>query len=471
MSNRTVHRIKTHLSVWLTAWFIFILDSVAGFFAYQSSLRPAIIDLGFSISSQVLVFVLIQVVWGIVLFIGGLYSGEPTTSRFGEVQNLLRITFSVIVLVVFADALFPTVYSIRAGLLFKYWLIFIIISIPLRISFRTFQKYLLRVGIGRRRTIIVGINQRGIRAEQEILDHDQQGFDVIGFVQSDDDPNPFPSAPINILGPEKDIKQIIIKHQVSDVVLALEKPEHNRLMSVINQINGAPISIKIVPDLYEVISGLARTQQLYGLPLLDVNPNLDTLYYRAIKRIFDVLVASISLLVITPLWALIALLIKLDSRGAVLFKQIRVGHNNNQFTIYKFRSMIDNAEATTGPVWAAEEDERITRVGKWLRRFRLDEIPQLINVIKGDMSLVGPRPERPYFVDKLLHEYPFYYRRHKVLPGVSGWSQIKHPYDSDLEDVRQKLKYDFFYIESLSFTMDFMIILNTIWVVLSGKGR
>ncbi len=429
------------------------------------------VDFGFPISTEVLIFSGIQVFWGIILFIGGLYSGEPTTSRFGEIQGLVRTTFSVIVLVVFIDALFPTVYSFRAGLLFKYWLVFIICLVPLRTGFRTFQKYLLRKGIGRRRTVIVGLNQRGIRAEQEILDHDQQGFNVIGFVQSEDDPDQVPPGPINILGMEKDIKSIIIEQQISDVVLALEKPEHIRLMSVINQINGAPISIKIVPDLYEVISGLARTQQLYGLPLLDVNPNLDTLYYRIFKRIFDVVVSIIAMVVISPLWAVIAMAIKLNTEGPILYKQVRVGHNNRQFTIYKFRSMVDNAEAETGPVWAVEEDGRITPVGKWLRRFRLDELPQFLNVIKGEMSLVGPRPERPYFVDQLLNEYPFYYRRHKVLPGVSGWSQIKHPYDSDLEDVRQKLKYDFFYIESLNFTMDFIIILSTIWVVFSGKGR
>ena len=133
--------------------------------------------------------------------------------------------------------------------------------------------------------------------------------------------------------------------------------------------------------------------------------------------------------------------------------------------------MVENAEQITGPVWAQEEDSRITRVGKILRRFRLDELPQLLMVLKGDMSMIGPRPERPYFVDKLVQEYPFYYRRHKIRPGITGWAQIKHPYDQNIEDIRQKLKFDFYYIENLSFSLDLKIMVSTIWVMLSGEGR
>ncbi len=471
MTNVAAHKIKTNMPLWVAAWFVFFLDGIANTLAYNSCLRVEVGALLPALSEELLLVMGIQVFWGLVFFFSGLYPGEPTTSRFNEVQRLLRTSFSAIVLLVFIDALLPLEYAIRAGALFKYWMVFIILAIPLRLGFRTFQKYLLRIGIGRRRTVIIGLNQRGIRAEQEILEHDQQGFDVIGFVKADDDPDGDLPDSINVLGQETHIKKIIYDNQVNDVVLALDKPEHIRVMSVINQINGTPVSIKIVPDLYEVISGLARTQQLYGLPLLDINLNLHTLYYRVFKRVFDILITIVGMVVLIPICAILAIIIKLDSRGPVLYKQVRVGHNNKDFTIYKFRSMVINAEAFTGPVWAKEEDNRITRVGKWLRRFRLDEIPQLLNVLKGEMSVVGPRPERPYFVDQLLQVYPFYYRRHKVRPGVSGWSQIKHPYDTDIEDVRLKLKYDFFYIESLSFTLDLIIIFNTIWVVISGKGR
>ena len=177
------------------------------------------------------------------------------------------------------------------------------------------------------------------------------------------------------------------------------------------------------------------------------------------------------LIIISPFALVIALAIKLESKGPVLYKQERVGRDFRKFKTIKFRSMHHNAEDKTGPMWAEQDDPRVTKVGRILRRFRLDEVPQFINVLKGDMSIIGPRPERPYFVDKLSKEYPLYHRRLSVLPGISGWSQIKHPYDEDIEDIRQKLKYDFFYIENLSFGLDLKIMISTIWVMFSGQGR
>jgi exopolysaccharide biosynthesis polyprenyl glycosylphosphotransferase len=243
------------------------------------------------------------------------------------------------------------------------------------------------------------------------------------------------------------------------------------MMEVITQANGSPVSIKIVPDMYEVISGLARTEQIYGIPLIQVNPNLNTLYNRYSKRVLDLIIAIPSFILISPFWGIISILIKFDSPGPILYKQNRIGENHRKFTIRKFRSMKYDAEMKTGPIWASDADPRVTRVGSWLRRFRLDEIPQLLNVIKGEMSIIGPRPERPFFIEQLMQEFPFYYRRHKIRPGITGWAQIKQPYDRDINDVRKKLKYDFYYIENLSFSLDMKILASTAWVMLSGKGR
>ena len=172
-------------------------------------------------------------------------------------------------------------------------------------------------------------------------------------------------------------------------------------MSSIIAINGAPSSIKILPDMYEVVTGLARTTQLVGIPLIDVNFNIDTFYSRVLKRILESIICAIALVFCLPFWLIIALIIKIDSRGPVFYKQSRSGQNGKLFEIIKFRSMVFNAELDTGPIWAEKEDSRITTFGKLLRRLHIDETPQLINILKGDMSIVGPRPERPYFVDKL----------------------------------------------------------------------
>jgi len=418
-----------------------------------------------------MIFALGQVLLGIIFLPLDLYRSEPTVSRFYEIQQIVKVTFLIALVAVFIDALTPVVLPVNAQEILRYWLVLIMsLSIP-RWIFRSVQKYLLTKGYGLRKTIIVGVNDRGFQVADNITVQKNQGFDLLGFVHSDDDPDIDETNGVHIIGHERDLKSIILENQISEVIVAPTVLEHTHVTRIITRANGSPVSIKIVPDLHEVISGLARTEQIYGLPLIKVNPNLETVYNIIIKRILDLLIAIPSLVISLPIWIITSAIIKIDSKGPIFYKQDRVGKLQKHFTIYKFRTMVENAEQLTGPVWASEEDARITRVGRVLRRFRLDELPQLLMVIKGDMSLIGPRPERPYFVDKLVQEYPFYYRRLKIRPGITGWAQIKHPYDQEIEDVRQKLKYDFYYIENLSFSLDLKIMLSTAWVMLSGEGR
>jgi exopolysaccharide biosynthesis polyprenyl glycosylphosphotransferase len=182
-------------------------------------------------------------------------------------------------------------------------------------------------------------------------------------------------------------------------------------------------------------------------------------------------VSFIILIITLPACVITAIAIKLESPGPMLFTQERCGLNGSLFWIYKFRSMRRDAEKLTGPVWSQKDDPRITKVGKFIRKVRIDEIPQMFNVLKGEMSIVGPRPERPFFVEKLSDEIPYYRRRLKVRPGITGWAQVKHKYDESIEDVKIKLRYDLFYIENMSLRMDFKIIFRTIFVVLFGKGH
>ncbi len=233
----------------------------------------------------------------------------------------------------------------------------------------------------------------------------------------------------------------------------------------------SPVTVKIVPDLYDVMSGLVRTQQIAGMPLIAINLEYTNWYQKGLKRIVDLALTIPILLFFSPVALLIAIAIKVESKGPIIYKQIRVGKDFRKFKTIKFRSMFQNAEDETGPMWAEHNDPRVTKIGRLIRRFRLDEVPQFVNVLLGDMSIIGPRPERPYFVDKLSKEFPLYHRRLSVLPGISGWSQIKNTYDQDIEDIRQKLKYDFYYIENLSFGLDLKIMISTIWVMFSGQGR
>ena len=469
MSYETLQHLRIRLPKWLTSWSIFLLDLIPSSIAYILFLIP---DLNLSVYNIILYCVFTQIFWSILLLSQNLYNPSATSSRFIEIQKLVLTTFTIVVLLIFFDAIDYLNWPIKPQTTMRYWFVFTFGLITSRIIFRTFQKYLLRKGFGRSNAVIVGFNSRGLETAKQIIDHNNLGYDIIGFVQAVDDKdiNKINSS-IPVLGEEMQLKDIILSNQISEVVLALDKLQHNRMMEVITHANGSPVSIKIVPDMYEVISGLARTEQIYGVPLIQVNPNLNTFYNKYLKRVLDLIIAIPCLMIFLPFWLIIAIIIKLDSSGPVLYKQRRIGEENTKFTIRKFRSMFYDAEKESGPVWAADEDPRITRVGAWLRRFRLDEIPQLINVVKGEMSIVGPRPERPFFIDKLMQEFPFYYRRHKVRPGITGWSQIKQPYDRDIDDVRKKLKFDFYYIENLSFSLDIKILSSTIWVMLSGKGR
>jgi exopolysaccharide biosynthesis polyprenyl glycosylphosphotransferase len=189
-----------------------------------------------------------------------------------------------------------------------------------------------------------------------------------------------------------------------------------------------------------------------------------------VKRLVDVIAGGIGVVLSLPVMLLVALLIKLTSRGAVLYHQARVGQHGRIFTVHKFRSMVSDAEATTGAVWAQENDSRVTPIGGFLRRSRLDELPQLWNVLRGDMSLVGPRPERPEFVRNLTEKIPFYGQRHVVRPGLTGWAQIRYTYGASVEDAMEKLQYDLFYIKNLSLALDLFILVSTVKTVLQRRG-
>lgn len=226
---------------------------------------------------------------------------------------------------------------------------------------------------------------------------------------------------------------------------------------------GSDVSeIMILPNLEPGANGQNKDPQAYFIPLLNLNSRQFTKGLILFKRLLDCVLSSVILILSSPLLIIIAILIKFDSNGAVFYKQQRVGENGNIFQLYKFRSMIVDAEGKTGPVWAKQNDSRITRVGKYLRRTHLDELPQLFNVISGDMSLVGPRPERPYFVEKLAFQVPNYCQRLQVRPGITGWAQVNYKYDSTIEDVQQKLEFDLFYIENMNSFLDIKILILTI---------
>jgi len=447
---------------------LLIGDFIAGLVAYKMIIDPSINTI-YDLGGMVLV---IQSIWFGLFLMANLYNPKATLSRFEEILKLVPLIYFTLVFVITLDVFEFISLDIGYRNILTYGLIFSGILLVNRLLIHSFQKLLLLKNIGLTETVILGTNRRGIDVCNALNDHSHHGLKVMGFIKADDDPVNFDvEAPLPVLGAESGIHELIKETNINDIIIALDKPTPERVMNTIVNINGASKSLKVLPDMYEVVTGMARTNQLVGVPLIDINLNIDTFYVKRLKRILDILIAIFGILIISPLWILIAVVIKINSKGPVFYKQERCGKNGQNFNIYKFRSMVVDAEEGTGPVWADIQDHRITKSGAFLRRLHLDETPQLINIIKGEMSFIGPRPERPYFIEKLQSEYPFYQRRLKIRPGISGWAQIKQPFDTSIKDVRQKLKYDFYYIENISLRLDLKILINTIWVVFWGHSR
>ena len=439
----------------------------------------------------VLIITLLTAFWLVVFFFFGMYRERYAASRFDELVSLAKVVsvgILVLFLVLFIDQLDPG--EAKSTILF-YWLT-VFASVALgRITVRSIQKALILRGYGLHKTLIVGWSDQVERLYRDVARYPAAGLQIVGAIRlgHKGEQNlvvPAETAAYPLAGGNgadvlastatevhaiEALPRLIDELDVQDVLISLGSNDQKELAEVLRLCDGKAVSLKLVPDFYSVIGGMARTEHVYGLPLIEVLPVPMPAWEQSTKRMIDFAVVFVLLVLGLPLWLAIGLLVRLTSPGPAIYRQQRVGQKARVFTMYKFRTMRQDAEAHTGPVWATEDDPRYTRLGRWIRKTRLDEIPQLWNVLKGDMSLVGPRPERPFFVEKLTKEIPLYTRRHRVKPGITGWAQVMWRYDTSLDDVKQKVKFDLFYIENMSLRMDFKILFRTIRTAVLGKGQ
>jgi len=314
------------------------------------------------------------------------------------------------------------------------------------------------------RLLLVGTGEVARMVLQKTVQSPHLGYQVVGFV--DGQAGQTEVAGVPVLGGQADLADIVAAHQVQEVIIALPEASHEELLDMIQACETAHASVRIFPDLFQIVASELSIGDLDGLPMLTVRDVALRGWKLTLKRAMDVLVSALGLLLLSPLMLLLALLIKLDSKGPVLYTQERVGLDGKPFEMLKFRSMRLDAEAQTGPVWATEDDPRRTRLGALLRRTNLDELPQLINVLLGDMSLVGPRPERPVFVEQFRQIVPRYMERHKEKAGMTGWAQVNGLRGDT--SIIERTKYDLYYIENWSLLFDLKIILRTFWNALKG---
>ncbi len=415
---------------------------------------------------------LLPLIMSVFLFIGifyinGLY--DPTQTR-GYSKDMARISASVLLSIVLGAVIFYATFSFAIGRgIFILMILFIwfFTSLPrMTYLFIVEKKFLSK------KTIIVGDDSSVSDTIDLIERHPYSLYEIEGIVTSEKTLARDAIKGYKILGTIDDIHEIVKHRKIDTVMVSSLDPRRSRIFKDLRVCMYQGMEMLDFVSVYEDLENQVPIKYIDDEWLFASIMNYPNFHVKKIKRLVDIIGSVALIIILFPVGLLSALLVKLDSNGPVFYTQKRLGRYGRSFRLIKFRSMVRHAEReSNGPVWSQEDDNRITRVGRWLRRTRLDEVPQLINILRGDMSLVGPRPERPAFVKELSEKIPFYPERLYVQPGLTGWAQINFPYTSTIEESKIKLQYDVYYIKNVSFFLDLFILLKTLKTVLLSKGR
>ncbi len=427
----------------------------------------------FSNKDIVLTLFIVPIIWLLFHLFSGAYFNPYRKSRFIEIYRTLITTLLGAIVIYFSfiqnDANPQLDYYYKS--FFLYLLIqFIVTSIGRIIVLYQIKQKIYGSKFGYN-TLIIGGNQQAISIYKDIVDNEVKlGYLFKGFVYADDTGSNGMSSYLPKLGSIDELEKIIDQHHIEEVIIAIDTSEHNKLQYILAQLSHRQVIIKITPDLYDIISGSVKTSNVFGAVLIEIYPELMPDWQRVIKRALDIVISTSVLIILSPLYLFAALKVKLSSSGPIFYKQQRIGIYGTPFWIYKFRSMVLNAE-DKGPALSSENDPRITPWGRIMRKWRIDELPQFYNIIKGEMSLVGPRPERKYYIDIISQTNPHYKYLHKVKPGLSSWGMVKFGYAENTQEMIERMRYDLLYIKNCSLVLDFKIMIYTILVILQGRGK
>jgi len=420
-----------------------------------------------------LAIIMIPLYWILIFGIFGSYKNIYRKSRVKEFGLVFTLCFVGSVSLFFILLLDDVVGSYNA---YRYTFIVLFLlqftlTYGLRLTILTRIKKLLKNRVIGFNTLLVGNNQKALGLYLELENEKySQGYNFKGFVSINHELSTVLSSYLPRLGQYEMIKEIIMQNKIEEVILAVESSEHHLINNIIGDLEDTGAGIKIIPDMYDILTGTVKMNYIFGTALIEVTQDIMPLWQKNLKRIIDIVSSILILTLGSPFYLILMLLVKSTSKGPVFYAQERIGHNGLPFKIYKFRTMHVGSEKN-GPQLSSKSDPRITKIGRFLRKFRLDEFPQFWNVLIGDMSLVGPRPERQYFIDRIMAIAPHYTHLLKVKPGITSWGQIKFGYAENVAQMVERMKFDILYVENMSLAMDLKILFYTILIILQGRGK
>lgn len=446
------------------------IASWASFFAFR---KIYIEHVPFQVNSTFYIgIIIIPIAWILLYFLQGTYADVKRLHRMKILSLTFFGTFIGSTLIFFVLLLDDEIgnYQMYYQSFFALFVIHFLVAFLPRIIFVSILVKRIHNRTDGWNTLLLGGSEKAVGIYQEIKSLQKGiGTQFVGFINLNGIDKLLENE-MTYLGHVDELERIIADYKVEEVIIALESTEHKRLSSIIARLSGTGITIKVLPDMFDILSGSVKMTNIFGVLLLEVNPQGMPVWQMSIKRFIDIVLSLIALILLIPVYIGLAIAVKMSSKGPIFFKQERVGLNGKKFNIIKFRTMYVDAEAK-GPQLSSSSDPRITKSGRFMRKVRLDEFPQFYNVIVGDMSLVGPRPERQFFIDQIVEREPQFLQLTTVRPGITSWGQVKYGYAENVDQMLQRMKFDLLYLKNMSLALDFKILLYTVLIIVKAKGK